>query len=72
MHDARIQYTVNPLVYVKMREGPTTLFNALPCVVCVYFASDYFGTPPKNIEYIFGSKVQLPGLYKVFQMVAIG
>lgn len=55
-----------------MGEGPTTLFNALPCVACVCFANDYFGTPSKNIEYIFGSKVQLPGLYKVFQMVAIG
>lgn len=41
-------------------------------MVCVRLASNYLGTPYKNIEFIFGAEDQLPGLYKVFQMVVIG
>lgn len=56
-----------------MGEGPTSLScNAQSCMVCVHFANDYLGTPYQNIEFVFGSEDQLPGLYKVFQMVVVG
>lgn len=51
----------NQRCLLRIGEGPTTWFNALPCIVYVHFANDYLGTPYKNIEFIFGSKVQLAG-----------